>query len=505
MMIQTNILKTITIGLLVVLSIWGAYASVVLNEYGWADDFCCLYWASFSKYPTLGRVYYEAGRPIAALISKGLFGVSDTLEHLRWIRLVALGLTAVLGSLFVLQLRRAMPPWLVAGAVSLVIFSPAFGVHVGWASSIIALPSAILSMAGGIWLTNALQNEDRKILLPSVGACLLLLAALATYQPTACFFLIPPLIQLLGGKMGSRTYWWTLGAFLVTCGLYFLVFRTLAKVFGDPQSSVIQRGGMVSNLPERIVFMVREPLRYVFSSWSIFFGRRTRWIAMPVVILPLIALLLGWVRHGAHSEKWLRPLQWLLIGVAISSPLLVVNEPSAPFRTLGALHAFLALSVSAGVATVWNWLPGAARLGRVLIVTTWSAILLVNYMTTIYVINEGVVQPNARELSLYRNHLRRRFTAYPQEVVFVMANPELGWRLGRFLPFNEFGGYSSWVDWAPQGLLGSILNEEYHRTRQNSSHDARWGLIVHQVHTLAEANAFPNIPVIDANQVLAGF
>lgn len=505
MKIGIRIVKPVMMGLLIALTVWGAYASVVLNEYGWADDFASLYSASFANYPTLGRIFCEAGRPIAGLLSKGSFGVSDTLDHLRWIRLAALGFTGVLGGLFFLQLRRVMPVWLAVGGMSLVIFNPSFGAHVGWASSIIALPGAILSFAGGTWLTDALQSENRKMLPPSIGAGSLLLLALATYQPTASFFLIPPLIQLIAGKMRLRTYWSTLGAFLVTCAIYFLLFRILIRVFGDLNSSVVQRGHLVRNLPERFVFIVSEPWRYVCASWGIFFGWRTRSAVMLVIAFLLVAFLAGWIRHGVRSEKWLRPFQWLLIGVVISLPLLVVNEPSSPFRTLGALYAFVAVSISTGVATALNRTPGTARIGRAIMATFWSAVLLANYVTTIHVVNEGIVQPNVRELSLYRDYLRRHFTSYPSEVVFVMPRTEMGWRLGRFSPLHEFGGYSSWVPWAQPGLLCSVFNEEYRRTRCNSSHDARWGLIVHQVHTPAEARAFPNVAVIDANQILAGF
>lgn len=496
--------ETSLIGLVIVLSIWGAYGSVVLNEYGWTDDFSGLYVASFWTHPTIDRFYSQQGRPFSGLVMGTLFALFDTLDQLRWVRLTALVFIGVFAALLFSQVRRVMPIWLGLGAVSLVIFSPAFAVYASWAGSIMALPGAILGMAGGILLTKATEYRGQAVL-RLLAACSLLLVALATYQPTACFFLAPPLIQLIGGKMPSQTRWRMLGAFLVTCAIYFITFRIFVMTFGDPQAPEAQRGHLVSDVPERLVFFVNEPLHHVFASWGIFFDPMARWTAMLVSVLLVGTLIIGSMKNGVRSERWSQPLQWLALGALVSSPLLVIKEPYAPFRALSVLYCLLALSMTGGVAVLWKWIPGTARVTRLFILTAWGALLLVNYVTTIYVTNEGLVQPNVRELNLYRRYLDSHFFAYPREVVFIMANLDAGRCLSRFSPLHEFGQFSSWVDWSPQGLLCSLFNEKHNLTPQNSPHAARWGLNVHRVRTAAEAHAFPGVAVIDAAQVLSGY
>ena len=495
---------------LLALVIWSAYGSAVLYDYAWTDDYAFLYAVHARPLTETMQLFFnQQGRPLGGVILKSAFMLAGSLGHLKWVRLADLGLVLVCGLILFAEIRRVVPAWIGLGAVSLMLLNPAISVCVGWPSNgLLSLPAAVLALSGGVlWLRTVERDGPREagFWLRAGVAGGLLLAALATYQPSACFFLLPAAIRWLDddSRRALRTSTWTAGGCLLGCTVYFVAFRILRPYLEGAHPGATPRAELVADISGRVRFFVFDIARRSFESWAVFFGPAAQGaillagVALTVIFLVHFTRTLG--GRTARLHAWLLVLVFFGLG---ASPLLVVKDSYAPFRTLPVLYGFVALGVAGGIRALWRWLPANRYFARTAVAALWGALLLANCVAACYVTTEGFVLPNVREMDLYRRFVHHRMRSYPAEVVFVLAEPQRIPRFSRIAAYHEFGTPSSVVEWTYEGLLCSVLNEEHRRALPNQAAPAGWQVVIHKVQAGGQTLFPADLPVIDASQVL---
>ncbi len=495
------------------LAVLAAYYSVIVCHYAYADDFMTLY-AVHSKAlaDKIAPFYNAQGRPLGGLIVETAFRAAWTLDGLDRTRLACLGILLVCGLIFAAEFRRVAPWWIGFGAGSMLLLNPAAAVFVAWASSgLLSLPAMTLALLGGVeWRRAFEEGEVRRLRfwLRIAGACGLGLAALLIYQPCACFFLLPAAIRLLDrddARKALRIGTWTAGGFTFLCAGYFAGFQIIRPSLGKAEDTVIYRADVVRDVAGRVRFYLSDVLPRSFESWTVFSGAIPRGVALCAVgaLISLFLFRLARTRGGALVRLEALLLVPILFGLA-SSPLLVVKDNYAPFRTLAVLYSLVVVGVAGGVTEIWHWTLANRRFTRAALAVSWAGLIVINGVAAGYVTREGFVLRSVRELDLYRRFVRLQLADHPKEVIFLLPSPQDMPRLGAIEPAHEFGTASSSADWSFPGLLYFVFDDEsrHEHAAGGASFDA--GVLVHKVPTDGPTLLPANAPVIDAARVLRG-
>ena len=488
-----------------------AYASVVMYNYGWTDDFASLYFAHFQAF--LGKMqsfYNVQGRPLGGVFVQTAFRTAGSLDGLRWVRMAQLGLALACGWILAAEFLRVVPVWIGLGAVSLVLLSPAMAVFVAWPSSgLLNLPSALLALAGSVWWLQAYERRglrDTGFWLRAVAAAASLLAALLTYQSSACFFLLPATIRLLDGDplQGRRGGIWTVGGFAVICGVYFVAFRLVQPWLAYAHTDLAARSELVTDIPARLRFLWTYVLRRSFESWGAFLGPVPKEIMAGVGALLTLLFL---IRLAQAQSGWIARLHILglvacYLGLA-TSPLLIVKDSYAPYRTLGVIYSLAAVGTTGGILALFRSLPMNWCVLRRATAAFWIGLLAANFLAAGYVTTEGFVLRSVRETNIYRRFLHGRLSDYPSEVVLILPDTQNLPKLSRIYPDNEFGTTSSFVEWTFPGMFCSLISKEMRRVRPSADDERGWLIAFYEVQPDRQTLFPSNLPVIDIGQAMA--
>lgn len=500
----------LTFGLLA-LAVIAAYLSVIVSHYAFADDFMTLY-AVHSKTPgdKIAPFYNTQGRPLGGVIVEAVFRAAWTLDGLNGVRAASLGLALVCGWIFAAEFRRVVPWWIGLGAVSMLLLNPAVSVFVAWANSgMLSLPAVTLALLGGVGWRRTLERGEARGLrfwLRVAGAGSLGLAALLIYQPCACFFLLPAAIGLLkadDARAALRTGTWTAGGFTVLCAGYFAAFQIVRPHLGKAEDIVVYRADLVRDVTGRVWFFLSDVLPRSFESWTVFFGAVPRGIALCAVAISTALFLVRLARTPGGRFVRLQALLLVpvLFGLA-SSPLLVVKDDYAPFRTLAVLYSLVVVGFTGGILEIWRWMSAGHRAGQTALALSWAGLIVVNGVAAGYVTKEGFVMRSVRELDLYHRYVRLEFADQPKEVIFLLPYPRDVPRFSRIAPTHEFGTASSTTDWSFPGLPYFAFEDEYRHSHSSGSVPAGGQVLIHQIPTDLPMLFPANLPVIDGAQVL---
>ena len=503
---------SVLIAALLSLAITAAYSSAVFCHYAWTDDFMTLYaMHSISLRDKIPPFYNVQGRPLGGLIVEAAFRAAWTLDGLNWVRAACLGSTLICGLILAAEFRRVTPGWIGVGAVSLLLLNPAAAVFVAWASSgLLSLPAATLALVGGVWWRRAFTRYEPRTFLfwtRIAGAGGLLLAALLIYQPCAAFFLLPAAIQLLdrGDAQGAlRVGTQTAGAFTAICAGYFAVFQWIRPHLVSSADTVIYRADVVRDVVGRLRFYFSDVLPRTFEFWTVFYGSIPRGLALGLGLL-LTLLFLGRLAR-VPGGRFVRLQAFLLVPVLFglaSSPLLVVKDSYAPFRTLAVLYSLVVVGLTGGVLEIWRGLPIKQRAVRTAIAVCWGGLIVSNGVVAGYVTKEGLVMRSVRELDLYRRFVRQHLADHPREVIFLLPYPQDVPRFSAIATQHEFGAASSSADWSFPGLFYFACDDVYRHDPAARASSGR-EVMVDKVPADGPALFPANVPVIDAAWVLKG-
>jgi hypothetical protein len=424
------------------------YLPALVLTYGLKDDYT--YLAGAHGYTGAGTgepgFSIRLGRPLFGILTAGL---NSTLPGIGFLG-VARALSVAGLVLFGLVLYRALVPLVRTpmSGVLIVLFicsMPPFLVYAGWATLFSAPYSAALGALGAVAAARAADASRRERTRWLALGNLLLLVALAIYQPTAMAFWLVALIVALSRRHSPE--------------LLPRLLRHVALVAAPPMvgaylmlkigvwtlgAAGAQRAGLLSNLTAKLHW-IPEPLGL---SLNLFNMPQSALVAVVVGC----AVVGGALLFARDCKGRTRTMILLLAAVAVPlsfAPNLLSQENYATFRTVGPLTATFALltallfvAVERDGTGAWRRLVGR---GGLLVLTAVSVALGFNHLRTL------IALPQSREWHLVLSQAAR-LPLQPSVVGFLAPTFEEGPITTRYGVRDEFGVPTSASTWADPAL-----------------------------------------------------
>ena len=468
------------------------FAPALTFFYGYNDDFHMLWAKLHGQFAAWANIMTEQGRPLAGLFWALPGDFPRDINRLAAVRALGLASVWLLACLQFRHLWRRLhfPAPLACGLALATVLTPACALFVSWAmmwmfplACAAAYGAGVLAWEGGRSSPGSLfstRGVGRHL-----GIGLLLLAALATYQPAGPFFMVAVVAGLLSRQAAvtgdsatdrfRRVLRCTL-VFLAWTILYFVTYKILLAWLPTALGpSMTERAALATDPGDKLRFLAGPVLWCALTSWTRL--QPADWLQLAAAALVLVgcfgAILgaRGPARTGGSDggdERWRHRAVFfggfvLALGAAVG-PLVVVKENIVALRTLPAVYAILALVALVG----WQEILGAAfsRFGRARLLVRAGALalpLLFAAAATRHHVLHGIVQPSHDELVALRREIRQRASAagsLPARIVYLFPSPT-AWRAPRHQPFAEFGVRSSPLSWVTPAFLRLLLEEEF--------------------------------------------
>lgn len=404
-----------------------AYFPAIHGYYLHTDDYFFSCWGGFPRAAVIRFMAY-VGRPLAGLIYC-THGFVRTMASMNILRTISLVILALLGLLVYRYLRKELPsaPVALAAAVAL-LTTPPFATGVGYvatAAYVLAVPVAALAFL--LVSERVLANRSKGRLKSAALAFLLLMVALALYQPGALFyiglaaaatFLSDPLTFWRDHTRKLAVHAGLLGA---ACAVYYLAWRTWLQVAGAPLGAKYD-GRRFGDIYEHLKWFVHTPLVEAANLW---FVRPTTAYAILTGAVILAAMCLELLTGGGRRVAG---VLGKIAAVAVMIPMtyginLVSYMPSPEYRTYTALEGcILLLSVIA-----LSRILAAARLPPRAVAIVIAAVAVCGICAAHETIRRYFTVPDSIEFRFVKDQIDRyRRTAgdeFTMIDVVVRANP----------------------------------------------------------------------------------
>ena len=347
MMLKSGAVHKLAIPLLIACLVGVCYSSVVMNRYGFYDDYVFLDTSSnsFDLFSLVGPFSLQ-GRPLNGLfVNIGYSWANYSISKLSILRSVGLfGVwCAGLGLYYFCRAHRLTTVTSLALSCSIILL-PSFQVYASWAI-LFAVPfAALFALAAAFLLTppcSTLEgNQAGKITLSAA----LLLTALLIYQPTAMFFCTGIALSLIA-SVSAGTPWEfrrfsataiSLGAAL---GLGLLVQRA-SLIYSSITPSGVRgdRIALAHDIAKKLGWFVSELLPNAFS---LFFVPGSLVATGAVLALIVTGAVLYCRRHGRPA--WLALTGAACCMIIAAAPNLATAENWATYRSIVAVGAVIAV------------------------------------------------------------------------------------------------------------------------------------------------------------------
>jgi hypothetical protein len=205
-----------------------AFYPSLIEDYGYRDDYIAILWHS-ENFDWMRSAYMRDGRPLLAILVKIFFAPIDSVEDLKFLRMIS-----VLGGFFLsLAVFQSLRFWGYSKAIGLLAglgsaTCLALTVYVGWTVCFSYSWASALAVLSGHCFAKAYFTNCR--IFPQVlWAVLLLLISTSIYQAVApLFFLIPCLAAWQVDSSRKKilfSFPASIVAFAAVCVLYLILYK----------------------------------------------------------------------------------------------------------------------------------------------------------------------------------------------------------------------------------------------------------------------------------------
>jgi hypothetical protein len=373
------------------------YLPALTLRYGLKDDYTYLASAHGYAYAGVGEPdsSIRLGRPLFGVFDRALFSALPNVDALWVARAIAVLGLVLLG----LALLRMLVPLLGSRlrgvlVVVLICSMPPFLVYAGWATIFSVPYSAVLGVCAALACASASERPALERAGRLVVAGLLLLVALAIYQPTAMMFWVAALVLALTRRrqpdaLSKLIRCVALAGVPAMVGGY-LVLKIGVWTLGAADA---ERSGLLSNVPGKLRWLP-QPLGLALNLFKM---PQSAWFGALVACL----VVAGALRFCRDCDTRTRRAMLALISVTVPlsfAPNILSQENYATFRVVGPLTATFALLVGllfvAGERDAQSgWTGSLWRFGLVGL-TVLSAALGYSHLRTLFAL------PQSREWRL---------------------------------------------------------------------------------------------------------
>ena len=433
----------------------------------------------FGREMTPGRAWRRSvseGRPLEALAKYLTYRMVSELGHLRYVRFVGiLGIALLAWSLYRVLAGAGHDRFRSFCVAALACSALPFQVWVCWATTATHPLAAALSGFAFLLADRAFstppphththrthQNSKRKWW-SAGGAGVVLLAALAIYQPAALFYwvfaaAVLPAPGRTRGDLFRRLRWHCAIAAPALAASYGLAVlgRTLFPLHLD-------RMALVSDIPGQIErFFLR-----VFHRAANFALPSPSWPFLPDTDPPEVPesadRIVGWVfflvvswglvlyfRTAGGKARWRYAAAIFLLAAAFL-PFLVMEQGPLKYRTLAAPSAVIVLYAYFGARGFARALGRRSLPGLALPIAALAGVLSAAYHLRVF-----LVEPQVREMEILRGELTGRDFSGVRRIVLLQPTP-----LHTLAPFRhlEFGRPSSAWELPARAMVFLTLRE----------------------------------------------
>lgn len=409
---------------LIVLILVACYLPVVLENYGYADDFPMLHEAR-SQVKWIQPAMTSAGRPIGGAIIEYTFRAAGTIGNLRYLRgasvLALLLLTVLMYRHFLKYFDDGLMAALSAAFISTLV---PFQVYVGWASPSYGLVGVLLTFPAYHCLRRCCEATVLRCRIGWFLAAMVgLVLSLFTYQPAAMFLWFWIAVDLLLMERLSsnevRQGAWAVSLFAGSLLTYFAIYRMLG--LSNPRATLSH------DVFGKLHWFGTEVMRTVL---------RMQWIddhskIWPIVVV-LVILVAGLIQVRREGRMGLVRLVLMTTLVPLSY--------TANLAAADSWHTYRTQIALMPVVGVWFWFSLTVILRRVvcsqpLTVLVLSVALCVGVLKTNSNMMSYFVIPHSMEYRLLKSELRQANLAGNERIYVIKTNvalPETTY-------FDEFG------------------------------------------------------------------
>lgn len=380
--------------LLIAGAVLGAYASVFVANYGYADDYLLLQ-SSMDRPLWLQEIYERHGRPLLGYATRMAMNLAGSVQNLRLIRLgIGVQLFVLCAVACFHLMRQGAKPALAVLVAVFIATSPTFQIQVSWATYVV-----MAAMAALTWLTYRLASVSLRLTswrfyAGQIGAILLTAVVMAVYQPAVAFYWFWFGAEvLLAGKPLREDLWK-----LVRLGVPFVLGGLAYFVWWKLQGIANPRAGLESDLLAKQGWFWGEVLPSTFNfhmfAWP-------WWLGVGIAAAAaIVVLVLGDGRWWARLGK-MAIFALLLPGSYVAN--LAVQAKLPTYRTRMALMSLAALLVC---YALWLAIKPLARWHRLAPVGVAALLGLVLVARASYSVNYYIVWPQSIEYALVKSQLR---------------------------------------------------------------------------------------------------
>ena len=444
------------------------YFSVLNNDYGFADDYSDILPEHRER---IIRKKNMEGRPLYALLTKFGFPTTANIEDLRYVRFVGIvGISLLAFVQFQALVHVGWKPFQSFCVAMIICTSLPFQVFAAWAMASVFPIAGVLSACALLLAERAFSRaRPVKWFLASM-AVLVLVGALAIYQPAAMIFWFFAAIflfrpgQSLNDTAARFLHYGLVG--LMGMGLGFMLYK-LASIF----YSATSRTGLAQNFLDKAVFLYElmprilnfallAPRRqfyqgqgYSIQDYSILYARTFDDSIITLFLLSFMIVGLVMFFRSSRIERFLKCLMALAIFLFCCTPFLIVEESRTGYRLLAApvslviLYLYFAFQGWTRLFSVPSSLRNAA-LG----VSAGVALLLAAYH-----VHNWLVVPHVKELKILSYPLTHDNLSHAERIVVV--RPAYFWS-ETFAPFvwEEFGSSSAYMRFNHSAMIHVLLS-----------------------------------------------
>ena len=440
------------------------YCPAILRDYGMRDDYAML--RETKEEPgKVARFVTAQGRPFFGAMLESSYSRIDSVDELKFFRLVSVGMLALLGIILWRHLDTNGWPQGDALALALAItLLPAAQITVGWALGWPLVCSLILSVAGFLAVETELAKGGLKRGMGVIGGIIIYMLATLIYQPNALFAVVMiaatvlPRIRTRTRRELIRWFAWHLAILFVALILSFLFLKLIFSGGGVQESSrIVFETHPFSKLFFLFAHLLPNALALFALRCDYYTGAIFFWLSVVAVVA-----FISWIAPneqendgGSERLKWwlcLAVLPWVAMGINI-----IAAERSTGYRTLFPLSGLVVVVVFACLRR----LPLDKEIEPRIRYGAMGSILLLAAILAGWNTSELIAKPQAREWNIVREAvLKARFTEKPR---FYLIQPSIEDRSTNLMHGDEFGSMSTNSEWVPQEMFKAVLRIRFPR------------------------------------------
>lgn len=444
------------------------YSSTYTIPYLFADDYGFLWRVvsdkTLSNYLDHSLWFASFGRPITGILVDAGFAVFDSLNSLRFLRIV----TLVGFVTFAWQVYRSLRlyGWSEAEAlftVIAIVTLPSYQVYASWTQYYPIPLALILAFESGKRLWNqeqvAADEFSAAIILRST---FLFSLSMMVHQAAAMMFWLFPAIGMLEGKnRNAKNLLKTMIASFIVISFGCIMNIAIQKLssYINPKFVMNERAALAHDIVDKVMWFIANPLT---DSLNLHTVNKIR----PLEIVVALIIVIGIANYYILKQK--KSIYELIVVILIVPlaymPNLLIAEKWSSYRTQVALETVILFMLVSSIKKIYGAISGPGTSKSQSVAIRYFFLIsagLIACGTAFFNVRYFFAVPQGRELKAMVEHLTHAQASMVGRKVTSICVVRSEWHdtLSKTVRYDEFGVPSTCFAWVPIPMIKLILRE----------------------------------------------